>query len=148
MRRIALATAVFCAATAVYAADTKVGNLKIDDAWIRSGQTGQMTGAFMEIKNKGAADKLVAASSNAAKVTELHASDTTNGVMTMRKIDSMEIPADGELKLKPGGYHIMLIGLNRPLVAGEMLPIKVKFENAGEVTVQAKVKDKGMPAGH
>jgi len=60
----------------------------------------------------------------------------------------MDIPAKGELKLTPGAYHIMLIGLNRPLVAGDMLPIKLKFEKAGEVTVQAKVKDKGLPAGH
>lgn len=148
MRRFLLAATVFCAATAVYAADAKVGNIHIDDAWTRSGQTGQMTGAFMEIKNKGAADKLVSASSDVAKATELHASDISNGVMTMRKVDAMEIPADGELKLKPGGYHIMLIGLTRPLIAGETLPIKMKFEKAGDVTVQAKIKDKGAPVGH
>lgn len=148
MRAFALTTTALCTATAVYAADAKLGSIKIDDAWARSGQTGQMTGAFMEIKNKGAADKLISASSDATKVTELHASDTSNGVMTMRKVDAMDIPADGELKLKPGGYHIMLIDLNRPLVAGETLPIKMKFEKAGDVTVQAKVKDKGMPAGH
>ena len=71
-----------------------------------------------------------------------------DGTMKMVQIPAMDIPANGELKLKPGSYHIMLIGLNRPLVAGEMLPIKVKFEKAGEVTVQAKVKDKGLPAGH
>ena len=143
MRRFTLAAAALCAATTVYAADAKVGHIKIDDSWTRSGQVGQMTGAFMEIKNKGAADKLISASSDAAKVTELHASDTSNGVMTMRRVDAMDIPADGELKLKPGGYHVMLIGLNRPLVAGEKLPIKLKFEKAGEVTVDAKIKDKG-----
>ena len=143
MRRFTIAAAALCTAATVYAADAKVGNIKIDDPWTRSGQTGQMTGAFMEIKNKGAADKLVSASSDAAKVTELHASDTSNGVMTMRKVDTMDIPADSELKLKPGGYHVMLIGLTRPLVAGEKLPIKLKFEKAGEVTVDAKIKDKG-----
>ncbi|MFM8338653.1 MAG: copper chaperone PCu(A)C, partial [Fluviibacter sp.] len=51
-------------------------------------------------------------------------------------------------KLKPGGYHVMLIDLKRPLVPGEKLPIKLMFEKAGEVTVEAKIKDKGMPAGH
>ena len=60
----------------------------------------------------------------------------------------MEIPANGELKLKPGGYHIMLINLNRPLMAGETLPIKLKFEKAGEVTVNAKIKDSGITTGH
>ena len=148
IRRFSFATAAFCAAASVYAADAKIGSISIDDPWVRSGQAGQMTGAFMEIKNKGGADKIVSASNDASKVTELHASDTTGGVMTMRKVDAMDIPANGELKLKPGGYHIMLIGLNRPLVAGETLPIKIKFEKAGEVTVQAKVKDKAAPAGH
>lgn len=143
MRRFTLAAAVLCAATAVYAADAKVGNIKIDDPWARSGQAGQMTGAFMEIKNKGTADKLVSASCDAAKVTELHASDTSNGVMTMRKVDAMDIPVDGELKLKPGGYHVMLIDLKRPLAPGEKLPIKLTFEKAGEVTVEAKIKGQG-----
>lgn len=140
MRRFAIATAALCAAATVYAADVKISNLSIDDAWTRPGQTGQMTGAFMEIKNKGAGDKLVSASSDAAKATELHMTQMKDGTMAMRQTPSMEIPADGELKLKPGGYHIMLIGLNRPLVAGETLPIKMKFEKAGEVTVNAKVK--------
>ena len=140
MRRFAIATVAFCAAASVYAADTKVGTLSIDDAWVRAGQAGQMTGAFMEVKNKGTADKLVSASSDAAKATELHATQMKDGTMAMRQVQAMDVPADGELKLKPGGYHIMLIGLNRPLIAGETLPIKVKFEKAGEATVNAKVK--------
>lgn len=148
MRRFAIATAAFCAATAVYAADVKVGNLSIDDAWARPGQTGQMTGAFMEIKNKGAADKLISASSDGAKATELHMTQMKDGTMAMRQMPAMEIPADGELKLKPGGYHIMLINLNRPLTVGETLPIKLKFEKAGEVTVNAKIKDNGITTGH
>lgn len=140
MRRFAIATAAFCAAASVYAADAKVGNLSIDDAWVRAGPAGQMTGAFMEIKSKGAADKLISASSDTAKATELHATQMKDGTMAMRQVQSMDIPADGELKLKPGGYHIMLIGLNRPLVAGETLPIKMKFEKAGETSINAKVK--------
>ena len=143
LHRFAIAIVVFCTAATVYAADAKVGNIKIDDPWTRSGQPGQMTGAFMEIKNKGTADKLVSASCDAAKVTELHASDTSGGVMTMRKVDAMDIPADGELKLKPGGYHVMLIDLKRPLAPGEKLPIKLTFEKAGELTVEAKIKGQG-----
>ena len=148
MRSFALATAIFCAATVAYAADAKVGNLKIDDIWARTGQPGQVSAAYMEIKNKGDADKIVSANCDCAKATELHDVKMVDGTMKMVPVPAMDIPANGELKLKPGSYHIMLIGLNRPLVAGEMLPIKVKFEKAGEVTVQAKVKDKGLPAGH
>ncbi len=145
MRRLIIATSAICAATAVYAADVKVGSLTIEDVWARSAQTGQMTGAFMRIQNSGAADKIISASCDAAKATELHATQMSDGVMKMRPVSAMEIPAMGELSLKPGGYHIMLIGLNRPLVAGETLPIKVIFEKAGAVTLNAIIKDKAAP---
>ena len=148
MRRFAIATAALCAAASVYAADAKVGNLSIDDVWARSGQPGQVSAAFMEIKNKGAADKIVSANCDCAKATELHTMTMADGKMIMAQVPTMEVPANGELKLKPGGYHIMLIGLNRPLVSGETLPIKVKFEKAGEVTLQAKIKDKAAHMGH
>lgn len=148
MRRFFVATAAFCAAASVFAHDVKIGDIKIDDAWARTGQPGQVSAAFMEIKNKGAADKIVAAHCDCAKATELHDMKMGDGKMLMVQVPSMDIPAKGELKLKPGSYHIMLIGLNRPLVAGETLPIKVKFEKAGEVTVQAKVKDKAAHMGH
>lgn len=148
MRRFAIATAAFFAAASVYAADAKVGNLSIDDVWARTGQPGQVSAAYFEVKNKGTADKIVSANCDCAKATELHNVKMIDGAMKMYQVQAMDIPADGELKLKPGSYHIMLIGLNRPLVAGETLPIKVKFEKAGEVTLQAKVKDKGAPAGH
>ena len=148
MRRFAIATAALCAAASVYAADAKVGNLSIDDVWARSGQPGQVSAAFMEIKNKGAADKIVSANCDCAKATELHTMTMADGKMIMAQVPAMEVPANGELKLKPGGYHIMLIGLNRPLVSGETLPIKVKFEKAGDVTLQAKIKDKAAHMGH
>lgn len=148
MRRFAITTAALCAAASVYAADAKVGNLSIDDVWARSGQPGQVSAAFMEIKNKGAADKIVSAHCDCAKATELHTMTMADGKMIMAQVPTMEVPANGELKLKPGGYHIMLIGLNRPLVSGETLPIKVKFEKAGDVTLQAKIKDKAAHKGH
>ena len=148
MRRFAIATAALCAAASVYAADAKVGNLSIDDVWARSGQPGQVSAAFMEIKNKGVADKIVSAHCDCAKATELHTMTMADGKMIMAQVPTMEVPANGELKLKPGGYHIMLIGLNRPLVSGETLPIKVKFEKAGDVTLQAKIKDKAAHMGH
>ncbi|WVH08744.1 MAG: Copper metallo chaperone [Fluviibacter phosphoraccumulans EoVTN8] len=149
MRRFAIATAAFLAAASVYTADAKVGNLNIDDVWAKSGQPGPVpSAAFMEIKNKGTADKLVSANCDCAKATELHNVKMIDGTMKMYKVDAMDVPADGELKLKSGSYHIMLIGLTRPLVAGETVPLKLKFEKAGEVTVNAKIKDKGAHAGH
>jgi copper(I)-binding protein len=148
IRRFSIATVTFCAAASVFAADAKIGNLSIDDVWARTGQPGQVSAAYMEIKNKGGADKLVAANCDCAQATELHDVKLIDGAMKMVPVAGMDVPANGEVKLKPGAYHIMLIGLSRPLVAGERLPIKLKFEKAGEVTVEAKVKDKGLPAGH
>lgn len=148
MRRFVLSTVALCIAASVAAADVKVGNLSIDDVWARTGQPGQVSAAFMDVKNKGAADKIVSAHCDCAKATELHDMKMADGKMLMMQVPAMDVPANGELKLKPGGYHIMLIGLNRPLVAGETLPIKLKFEKAGEVTVQAQVKDRATHMGH
>ena len=148
MRRFALATTAFLAATAVYADAAKIGSISIDDVWARTGQPGQVSAAYMDVKNKGAADKIVSANCDCAKATELHDVKMVDGAMKMVPVTGMDVPANGELKLKPGAYHIMLIGLNRPLVAGETLPIKIKFEKAGEVTVQAKVKDKAAHMAH
>ena len=148
IRRFSIATVTFCAAASVFAADAKIGNLSIDDVWARTGQPGQVSAAYMEIKNKGAADKLIAANCDCAKATELHDVQMVDGAMKMVPVAAMDIPAKGELKLKQGSYHIMLIGLNRPLVAGEKLPITLKFEKAGVVTVEAKVKDKAAHMGH
>ena len=146
MRYFTTTAIAFCTATAVYAGDARIGNIKIDDAWARTGQAGQVSAAYMEIENKGAADKLLAAHCDCAKATELHIMSMTDGTMKMAKVPAMEVPANGELKLKPGGYHIMLIGLTRPLVTDEKLPLKLTFEKAGEITVDARIK--GMSAGH
>ena len=148
MRRFVLSTVALCIAASVSAADVKVGNLSIDDVWARTGQPGQVSAAFMDVKNKGAADKIVSAHCDCAKATELHDMKMADGKMLMMQVPAMDVPANGELKLKPGSYHIMLIGLNRPLVAGETLPIKLKFEKAGEVTVQAQIKDRATHMGH
>ena len=148
MRRFVLSTVALCIAASVSAADVKVGNLSIDDVWARTGQPGQVSAAFMDVKNKGTADKIVSAHCDCAKATELHDMKMADGKMLMMQVPAMDVPANGELKLKPGGYHIMLIGLNRPLAAGETLPIKLKFEKAGEVTVQAQIKDRATHMGH
>lgn len=148
MRRFVLSTVVLCIAASVSAADVKVGNLSIDDVWARTGQPGQVSAAFMDVKNKGTADKIVSAHCDCAKATELHDMKMADGKMLMMQVPAMDVPANGDLKLKPGGYHIMLIGLNRPLAAGETLPIKLKFEKAGEVTVQAQIKDRATHMGH
>jgi copper(I)-binding protein len=120
--------------------------------------------AYMTIQNTGTtADALTGASSAAAKTVEVHetvvlgspspapsdgmgspapsASGDTGGMMGMQPIARLEIPAGGTVELKPGSYHIMLIGLNQELKAGDKIEITLKFEKAGEVKVTAQVRE-------
>lgn len=63
-----------------------------------------------------------------------------SGMMSMRQVASIEVPAGGEVVLEPGGYHVMLIGLSAPLVVGESFPLALEFEKAGTITVTAEVR--------
>lgn len=109
------------------------------------GSMGSMIGstgaAFMTIKNSGQeADKLVAAASDVADAVEIHLSEMKDDVMTMRQVDGVDVPAAGEAVLKPGSYHIMLIGLNQELAVGEKVNLTLTFEKAGQMNVEAEVR--------
>jgi copper(I)-binding protein len=98
----------------------------------------------MKIENNGTeADRLVDASSNVSKITELH--ETVEG--KMRRVKAIEVPAGKTVELKPGGLHVMLINLKEPLKEGQTVEITLKFEKSGEIKVQAPVK-KGMGGMH
>jgi copper(I)-binding protein len=117
--------------------------MTVDAAFARpSPSEGGAGGAFMTITNNSAApDRLVSASSPAAKMVEIHETIDDNGVMKMRPVaGGFEIPAGGRLELKPGGKHVMLMGLTAPLTEGGEVVITLKFEKAGDVVVKAPVK--------
>ncbi len=118
--------------------------IEVKDAWVREvPPTSKMSAAYMVIENKGKeADRLVDASNNVSEITELH--ETVEG--RMRRVKAIEIPAGGKVELKPGGLHIMLINLKKPLKEGDTVELTLKFEKSGEVKVQAPVR-KGM-GGH
>jgi copper(I)-binding protein len=102
---------------------------------------GSTGAAFMTIKNTGKeADKLVAANSDVADAVEIHISEMKDDVMTMRQVDGVDVPAGGEAVLKPGSYHIMLIGLKRELSVGEKVDLTLSFEKAGQISVEAEVR--------
>lgn len=115
----------------------------IKDAFARATPAGAQTGgAFATIVNNGqAADRLMSASSPAAKTVELHETVDENGVMKMvHHPEGWEIPAGGTLELKPGGKHLMLIDLTAPLVAGKQIQITLNFEKAGAQTIEVPVR--------
>lgn len=125
-------------------------NIKVTTAWSRELPPNAPVGAvFMTIDNHSdQLDRLISAESSIAEVTELHAHIHVGDVMRMAKVDSIDVPAHGQRTLEPGGYHVMLINLNKPLVAGETLPLTLQFEHAGqmELTVNIKSSDAGTSA--
>ncbi len=112
--------------------------IEVKDAWVREvPPTSKMSAAYMVIENKGdEADRLVDASNNASKITEIH--ETVEG--KMRRVKAIEVPAGKSVELKPGGYHIMLINLEKPLKEGDKVDITLKFEKSGEIKLSAPVK--------
>jgi copper(I)-binding protein len=128
------------------------GPIEVDDAWARArAATAKVAGAFMEIENKSAEDdRLVSATSDISERVEIHTTKMEDGVMRMMQMkEGIVIPAGGEVELKPGGYHVMFLGLKTKLEEGTMFPVMLKFEKAGDVKVMVHVKASGaMGEGH
>ena len=112
--------------TAFVADESKV---VIRDGWVQEGPPSQtITAAFMVIENHtGAAISLRSASTDVAQVVELHKMELTDGMMKMRKVELIDIPAGGTVELKPGGYHLMVIGLKKELKDGDKVTIALQF---------------------
>ncbi|QEY58702.1 copper chaperone PCu(A)C [Pseudomonas sp. C27(2019)] len=127
--------------------ETQQAGIKVVTAWSRElPPTAPVGAAFMHIENHSdLADRLISAESSIAHVTELHAHIHEGDVMRMVKVDTIDVPAHGQLTLEPGGYHVMLIDLKKPLIAGETLPLTLQFEHAGQmdITVNIKSSDAG-----
>jgi periplasmic copper chaperone A len=121
----------------------------LDHPWSRATPPGAQVGAgYMTIKTTGnAADRLVSATSDIADKVEIHEMSMTDGVMKMRQIQGLDIPAGKPVELKPGGYHIMFIGLKQPLKVGDTFKGALIFEKAGKTPVEFKVEPMGAGAG-
>lgn len=146
--------AMGCASTTT----TDRGAIRIENAWARrapmapaaahggmsgmSGMPAPANGAvYATIRNEGASgDALVSATSSVAEKVELHEVKNEAGVMAMRPIDKLEVPAGGLVEMKPGGYHIMLLGLKRELNPGDSVPVTLTFQKAAPVSVTATVR--------
>jgi len=127
--------------------------VKATDAWARASSAMASAGAaYMTIENTGsAADALIGASSPAATTVEVHetvvmgspapGASADGGMMGMQPVKRLEIPAGGTVELKPGSYHIMLIGLKQDLKVGDSVEITLTFEKVGEIKVTATVRE-------
>ena len=100
-------------------------------------------GVFLTMTDKGGPDRLVGASTPVAAVAEVHETINDNGVMRMRPIPALPLPPGQTVVLKPGSYHIMLMGLKRQLRDGETFSVTLNFEKAGQITTTVHVEKAG-----
>ncbi|GHD04009.1 copper chaperone PCu(A)C [Novosphingobium pokkalii] len=121
----------------------QVSGLAIGHPWSRETAPGQSVGGgFLTVTNRGKTDdRLIAVTSPVAAQVQLHTMTMDGGVMRMREVTGgLAVPAGGTLELKPGGYHIMFIGLKKSLKAGERVPATLTFQRAGTVQVAFAVQ--------
>lgn len=116
--------------------------LVVRDAWIRAmPPTAKNSAAYLVIENRGMADDaLVGATVDGAEITELHEMVHEGHAMAMRQRSEISVPAGGVVELKPGGLHLMLIKLQRPLVVGERRSVVLRFRSAAEIKVESTVR--------
>lgn len=118
--------------------------LRIENAWARAAPGVPNGAAFVTMVNAGpTADRLIGAATDAAQTAELHTHLHEGGIMRMRKVDAIPIPANGTVTLAPGGDHVMLFDLKRQLKEGQTFTLKLTFANAGTIPVEVPVLGAG-----
>ena len=127
----------------------RIGELKIDDPWLRvPPPAAKVAGGFMTITNTGAAaDRLIGGSAANVGRFEVHEMAITDGVMRMRQLQSgLEIKPGETVTLKPGSHHVMLLDLQAAPEAGKPLKGTLVFEKAGTIEIEYKVEPAGARA--
>jgi copper(I)-binding protein len=141
------AVAAIAVAGSAWAHDYQLRALHIDHPFARATPPGARSGGvFLSVENKGTqVDRLMRVSTPAAGTAELHQMVLDAGVMRMRAVAGVDVKPGDRLVLQPGGYHVMLADLKRPLQAGDHFPLTLGFEKAGSIEVNVEVES--MAAG-
>lgn len=128
---------------------TEVNGIVIEDAFARARPgSAKMGGAFLKITNTNDDDDMVlSVSADIAKRTELHTHLMKDGVMRMTKVDSILVPAGQSVMFKPGGYHVMMMGLTSEMAKGSHFTVTLSFKNAGDIEVMVPVMAAGAMGG-
>lgn len=146
-----LSIGLFSALSSTIVFANQADNISVEAPYAREVPPGAPASAsFMTLINHSSKDiKLVSGHSSASKLTELHSHTNDNGVMRMRQVDSITIPASGKVQLKPGGFHIMLINPYKPLKAGQKISLTLTFKDGSSKAINMPVKStKGMSMNH
>jgi len=143
---------VFVSAQAAFAHEYKAGSIEIEHPWSRATPPGAaVAGGYLILKNEGGeADRLISATFEGSDRTEIHEMSVVDGVMRMSPLpEGLAIPARESVKLAPGGYHLMFMGLKAPLAKGSKIAGTLTFEKGGTVAVEFDVEAIGAaaPAG-
>ena len=140
-----IAAAASLAAQAAWAA-----NISVTDAWARATMPGQpVSGAYMQIQADADA-RLLSVSSSVVPRVEVHEMNMDGGVMRMREVKAIELPKGKTVSLEPGGFHIMLMNLKKPIAAGDVIPLTLVVESGGKqqkVEVKAVARAMNMGGG-
>lgn len=125
------------------ASTTAAASVQVENPYARAVPPGQPnSAAFMTLVNTADVDhSVVSASSPVAATVELHTHINDNGVMKMRQVPQIDVPSKGRTELKPGGLHVMLIGLKQDMKVGETAQITLNFEDGSSTTVDAPVQE-------
>jgi copper(I)-binding protein len=123
--------------------ETSNRGITVTDAWAPTSPMMDRAGAvyMVLLNNSPVDDKLLSVQSDIAKTIEIHQTTEADGMMQMSPIPNVPVPSNGKAELKPGGMHIMLIGLNRELKAGDKIDFTLFFDKAGQVPVTVEVRD-------
>jgi hypothetical protein len=118
------------------------GELTVRHPWSRATPPGAKMGAvYFEIRNADKApDRVIGASTPVAERVEMHVELREGDVLKMREVSRFEVPARQRLALTPGGSHLMLVGLKKPLAAGDRFPLTLRLERGGELKVEVEVQ--------
>jgi periplasmic copper chaperone A len=151
MNRFVLTAVMLVTAVSVpvQAEDAAVGSLKISAPWVRATPKGApVGGGYMTITNNGSvADRLVGGTSDASTRFEIHEMSMDGGVMKMRPVGGIEIKPGQSIEFKPGGYHVMFVGLKQSFEQGQRIKATLQFEKAGNVAVNFNVEGIGAQTG-
>ncbi len=114
----------------------------IEDAHVRATPPhAKNSAAFMKVSNNSDKPlKLISASSDISERVELHSHTMSDGMMKMRQVDAIDIAANTQVELRPGGFHVMFLGLNLPLVEGKTVKIQLHFSNGEKIIIDAPIK--------
>ena len=138
---VTLALAVSLQSPVEAADHAAAGDITITAPWVRATPGGVKNGAaYATLSSAGAADRLVKVTSPAAGRVELHNHFMEDGVMKMRPVDGVAVPAGGNVAFAPGGYHIMLLDIGHPFRVGETVPLTFVFEKAAPISLDAPVE--------